>query len=71
MGRFLNPGNGGFQRIIKDAVYVDKTGIPEFLNQWLDTSARFVCNSRRTSSILPQAIGKAIIDLKNKDTYTN
>ncbi len=46
MGRFLNPGNGGFQRIIKDAVYVDKTGILGFLNQWIDTSARFVCVSR-------------------------
>ena len=46
MGRFLNPGNGGFQRIIKDAVYVDKTGIIGYLNQWIDTSARFVCVSR-------------------------
>ena len=46
MGWFLNPGNGGFQRIIKDAVYVDKTGIIGFLNQWIDTSARFVCVSR-------------------------
>ena len=46
MGRFLNPGNGGFQRIIKDTVYVDKTGIIGYLNQWIDTSARFVCVSR-------------------------
>ena len=46
MGRFLNPGNGGFQRIIKEAVYVDKTGILGFLNQWIDTSARYVCVSR-------------------------
>ena len=46
MGRFLNPGNGGFQRIIKDAVYVDKTGIIAYLNQWIDTSARYVCVSR-------------------------
>ena len=46
MGRFLNPGNGGFQRIIKDAVYVDKTGIIGALNQWIDTAARYVCLSR-------------------------
>ena len=46
MGRFLNPGNGGFQRIITDAVYVDKTGIIGALNQWIDTSARYVCVSR-------------------------
>lgn len=46
MGRFLNPGNGGFQRIIKDAVYVDKTGIIGALNQWIDTAARYVCVSR-------------------------
>ncbi len=46
MGRFLNPGNGGFQRIIGSEVYVDKTGILGFLNRWIDTDARFVCVSR-------------------------
>ena len=46
MGRFLNPGNGGFKRIIGAEVYVDKTGILGFLNKWIDTDARYVCVSR-------------------------
>ncbi|MBO5753681.1 MAG: AAA family ATPase [Proteobacteria bacterium] len=46
MGRFLNPGNGGFQRIIDAEVYVDKTGILGFLNKWINTDARYVCVSR-------------------------
>lgn len=46
MGRFLNPGNGGFRRIANEKVYVDKTGIIGYLNEWIDTAARFVCVSR-------------------------
>ena len=46
MGRFLNPGNKGFQKIIGAKVYVDKTGIIGHLNEWIDTDARFVCVSR-------------------------
>ena len=46
MGRFLNPGNVGFQRIIDAEVYVDKTGILGFLNRWIGKDARFVCVSR-------------------------
>ena len=46
MGRFLNPGNSGFQRIIGAECYVDKTGIIGFLNRWIDTDARYVCVSR-------------------------
>ena len=46
MGRFLNPGNGGFQRIIDAEVYVDKTGILGFLNKWIGKDTRYVCVSR-------------------------
>ena len=46
MGRFLNPGNGGFRMIIKPETYVDKTGIIGYLNTWIDTDSRFVCVSR-------------------------
>ena len=46
MGRFLNPGNGGFERIISEDTYVDKTGIIGYLNQWLNKSTRYVCVSR-------------------------
>ena len=45
MGRFLNPGNGGFRKIIKPETYVDKTGIIGYLNEWIDTDSRFVCVS--------------------------
>ncbi len=46
MGRFLNPGNRGFKRISEAKLYVDKTGIIGFLNEWIDTDDRFVCVSR-------------------------
>ena len=46
MGRYLNPGNSGFQKIRKMGMYVDKTGILGFLNGWIDTDNRFVCVSR-------------------------
>ncbi|MBQ9243845.1 MAG: AAA family ATPase, partial [Proteobacteria bacterium] len=46
MGRFLNPGNSGFRRIANEKVYVDKTGIIGYLNEWIDTAARYVCVSR-------------------------
>ena len=46
MGRFLNPGNGGFGRIISEDTYVDKTGIIGYLNRWLNKSERYVCVSR-------------------------
>ncbi|MBQ9242573.1 MAG: AAA family ATPase [Proteobacteria bacterium] len=46
MGRFLNPGNGGFQRIIDAEVYVDKTGILGVLNKWINKDTRYVCVSR-------------------------
>ena len=46
MGRFLNPGNVGFQQIISEDTYVDKTGIIAYLNRWLNKSTRYVCVSR-------------------------
>ena len=46
MGRFLNPGNSGFERIISEDTYVDKTGIIGYLNRWLNKSTRYVCVSR-------------------------
>ena len=46
MGRFLNPGNGAFRKVIGAKVYVDKTGLIGHLNAWINTDARFVCVSR-------------------------
>ena len=56
MGRFLNPGNVGFQQIISGDTYVDKTGIIAYLDGWIDTDSRFVCVSRERSS------GKKVAD---------
>ena len=46
MGFFLNPGNIGFEQIISEDTYVDKTGIIGYLNQWLNKATRYVCVSR-------------------------
>ncbi|MBR4984773.1 MAG: AAA family ATPase, partial [Proteobacteria bacterium] len=46
MGKYLNPGNELFDSIIHSEIYVDKTGIIEPLNRWINTEDRFVCVSR-------------------------
>ena len=46
MGKYLNPGNSLFDSIIHSEIYVDKTGIIEPLNRWINTEDRFVCVSR-------------------------
>ena len=46
MGKYLNPGNALFDSIIHSEIYVDKTGIIEPLNRWINTEDRFVCVSR-------------------------
>lgn len=42
MGTYLNPGNGGFQRILKN-FYIDKTGMIELINERMDTPDGLVC----------------------------
>ena len=51
MGTFLNPGNGGFERISKGR-YIDKTGLITLLNRTIDTTDSLVCISR------PRRFGK-------------
>ena len=46
MGKYLNPGNALFDSIIHSEIYVDKTGIIEPLNRWLNSEDRFICVSR-------------------------
>ena len=46
MGKYLNPGNALFDSIIHSEIYIDKTGIIEPLNRWINTEDRFVCVSR-------------------------
>ena len=49
---YLNPGNSGFKRILKD-YYVDKTGMIELINNRIDSMANLICISR------PRRFGKS------------
>ena len=53
MGTFVNPGNGGFARILQDR-YVDKTGIASLLNRRMGTASAFMCVS------CPRRFGKSV-----------
>mgnify|MGYP002625188175 CR=1 FL=1 len=48
----LSPGNEGF-RIIRNGIYVDKTGIINVINKTINTSDRLTCISR------PRRFGKS------------
>ncbi len=54
MGRFLNPDNSAFQRILNSEIYVDKTQLISYTNRMLNTEQAFICNSR------PRRFGKSI-----------
>lgn len=54
MGQYLNPGNAGFSSAVHSQIYVDKTGLLEYLNMVFDTEQRYVCVSR------PRRFGKSI-----------
>lgn len=54
MGRFVNSGNSAFQVALNSEIYVDKTGMIEYTNRVMDTTAKFICNSR------PRRFGKSI-----------
>lgn len=54
MGRFVNPGNHAFQDALNSEIYVDKTGLLEYTNKVMDTTAKFICNSR------PRRFGKSM-----------
>ena len=54
MGRFLNPNISAFQDVLNSEIYVDKTGLLEYTNRVIDTTAKFICNSR------PRRFGKSI-----------
>lgn len=46
MGKYLNPGNLGFQSAINSQIYVDKTGLLEKINRVIGTEQRWICVSR-------------------------
>ncbi|MCC8081783.1 MAG: ATP-binding protein [Lachnospiraceae bacterium] len=52
MGTYLNPGNQGFQTIRND-IYVDKTGLIDYVNSTIDTPRKLTCFSR------PRRFGKS------------
>lgn len=54
MGRFLNPDNSAFQDILNSEIYVDKTGFISYTNGVIDTTDKFICNSR------PRRFGKSV-----------
>ena len=54
MGKFVNPNNSAFQKAVNAEIYVDKTGMIEVANRFLDTPQAFMCNSR------PRRFGKSM-----------
>ncbi|MCD7766537.1 MAG: AAA family ATPase [Lachnospiraceae bacterium] len=52
MGIYLNPGNRGFQTIL-NGIYVDKTGLIDFINRTINTPQKLTCFSR------PRRFGKS------------
>ena len=53
MGIYLNPPADGFEDILKDDIYVDKTELIAYTNQVLGTSRKLTCFSR------PRRFGKS------------
>lgn len=53
MGKFVNPDNSAFASAVNARLYVDKTGLLEITNSRLDTSDKYICNSR------PRRFGKS------------
>lgn len=54
MGRFVNPTGSAFQDVLNSRIYVDKTELLAYTNQVIDTTSKFICNSR------PRRFGKSI-----------
>ena len=52
MGIYLNPGNESFRTIL-NGIYVDKTGLIEYVNSTIDTPLKLTCFSR------PRRFGKS------------
>lgn len=54
MGVYLNPGNDAFQLALNDDIYVDKSGLIDFVNHRIGKRKRFICVSR------PRRFGKSM-----------
>lgn len=54
MGLYVNPGNEKYKSVLRSQIYVDKTGMLEYMNSVIGTEARCVCMSR------PRRFGKSV-----------
>lgn len=54
MGMFVNPDNTAFQAALNARIYVDKSGMINYMNSVLASTDAFICNSR------PRRFGKSI-----------
>ena len=54
MGIYLNPGNEEFYRAVNSQIYVDKTELIRYINQYINTEHRNICVSR------PRRFGKSM-----------
>ena len=46
MGMYLNPSNDGFKQALNSQIYVDKTGMIQFVNSIINTEQKFAAVSR-------------------------
>ena len=54
MGKYVDPGNEAFQRVVRTGKYVDKSGMIEFTNNIIHDFRPLICFSR------PRRFGKSI-----------
>lgn len=54
MGQFVNPSNIAFKKMLDSEIYVDKSGMLEYMNRVISTEQCCICNSR------PRRFGKSI-----------
>lgn len=54
MGSYMNPGSKGFEESLNSAIYVDKTGLIEKINELVNTRQKYICISR------PRRFGKSM-----------
>lgn len=54
MAIYVNPDNSLFHDIVHSPIYIDKTELLHFTDSCINTTSRFVCNSR------PRRFGKSI-----------
>lgn len=54
MGRYINPGNGGFAESVNSQIYIDKSELIEYTNSVINTMQKYICVSR------PRRFGKSI-----------